>query len=91
MHVANTCYGWPVDREGRGGEGRGVGDLKGGEGRRGEARGGEGRGGESRAIQWLYTRIFIDITLVILMGAHTISRPKIACMADDILSSPIRP
>ena len=54
-HACGECVdGWPIDRligrGGRGGEGRGTGLW---------------RGGEGRAIQWLYTRIFIDITLVI--------------------------
>ena len=60
-HACGECVdGWPIDRLiGRGGEERG------GEGR--EERGGDWEGGlEGReAIQWLYTRIFIDITLVI--------------------------
>ena len=49
-HACGECVdGWPINRL---------------IGRGGERRGG-GTGGEGRAIQWLYTRIFIDITLVI--------------------------
>ena len=54
-HACGECVdGWPIDRLiGRGGERReGRGDWRGTE-------------GEGRAIQWLYIRIFIDITLMI--------------------------
>ena len=59
-HACGECVdGWPIDRLiGRGGKGRGE------EGMGGKRRGGKG-GLEGKAIQWLYTRIFIDITLVI--------------------------
>ena len=55
-HACGECVdGWPIDRLiGRGGEGGG--DAPPGD---------EGTGEEGRAIQWLYTRIFIDNTLVI--------------------------
>ena len=43
--------------EGGEGEGRGSGRRRG--------RGGDGRGGEGRAIQKLYTRILIDLTILI--------------------------